>query len=84
MKYYLDLFSPETAEAFSKSDQSISGFRSRQRKIADRISRGDHFICYVTRISRWIGILEVVEGPFESSTPIVLSRCRSLRYKVSC
>ncbi len=30
MAYYIDLFSPETYEAFSKSNQNISGFRLRQ------------------------------------------------------
>lgn len=32
--------------------------------------RGDVLVCYVTRLSRWVGLLEVVEGPFEDSTPI--------------
>ncbi len=70
MKYYLDLFSPETAAAFMKSDQTVSGFRQRQQKAAERIVPGDHLICYMTRVSRWIGILEVVDGPFESAVPI--------------
>lgn len=70
MKYYLDLFSPETVKAFVASDQSISGFRSRQRNVAERIHHGDRLLCYVTRLSRWIGILEVIDGPFEDSLPI--------------
>ena len=70
MKYYLDLFSPETARAFIVSDETVSGFRTRQRNIAERIKPGDRFLCYVTRISRWIGILEIVDGPFEDKTPI--------------
>ena len=70
MKYYLDLFSPETAKAFRNSDQTISGFRPRQRSIAERIEPGDKFLCYVTRISRWIGILTILDGPFEDEKPI--------------
>ena len=27
MRYFVDLFSPETCETFSRSDQSVSGFR---------------------------------------------------------
>ncbi len=69
MAYYLDLFSPETYKAFSESPQDISGFRKRQRKAAEKIQIGDKFLCYVTRISRWIGILEVVSDLFEDSTP---------------
>jgi hypothetical protein len=36
MAYFLDLFSPETYEAFSRSDRSVSGFRVRQRNLAEK------------------------------------------------
>lgn len=72
MKYYLDLFSPETYEAFSRSDQSVSGFRVRHRKIAGRVQVGDRLVCYMTKLSRWIGILEVVQKAYEDNTPILL------------
>ncbi len=70
MAYYLDLFSPETYEAFGRSDRTISGFRPRQRSVAGKIQLGDKLVCYMTRLSRWIGVLDVVEGPFSDSTPI--------------
>ncbi|RHJ93606.1 EVE domain-containing protein [Parabacteroides bouchesdurhonensis] len=72
MKYYIDLFSPNTALAFSESDQTISGFRiSRKTYIQNkRISIGDKFICYCTKIQRFIGVLEIMSEPFVDSTPI--------------
>jgi predicted RNA-binding protein len=70
MAYYLDLFSPETYEAFSRSDQTISGFRPRQRNAAQRVNPGDKLLCYMTKLSRWFGLLEVATGPFEDNTPI--------------
>jgi hypothetical protein len=70
MAYYLDLFSPETYEAFSRSDRSVSGFRKRQRNAAARIRPGDKLVCYMTKLSRWVGMLEVGEGPFEDGSPI--------------
>lgn len=70
MAYYLNIFSPETYEAFARSDRSVSGFRMRQRNVARRIKAGDKFICYMTRLSRWVGLLEVVDGPFVEETPI--------------
>lgn len=73
MAYYLDLFSPETYEAFARSDRSVSGFRMRQRNAARRIKSGDKFICYMTRLSRWVGLLEVIDGPFVDETPIFYS-----------
>lgn len=70
MTYFLDLFSPETYEAFGRSDRTISGFRSRQEGIARRVSPGDKLVCYMTKLSRWVGILEVVDGPFRDAAPI--------------
>jgi len=70
MAYFIDLFSPETYEAFSRSTRTISGFRQRHKNIAERIKPGDVFICYLTRLSRWFGLLEVLDGPYIDQTPI--------------
>ena len=70
MAYFIDLFSPETYEAFTRSNRDVSGFRLRHRGMADRIKPGDMFVCYMTRLSRWFGLLEVIEGPFIDSKPI--------------
>ncbi|OGP26912.1 MAG: hypothetical protein A2038_11045 [Deltaproteobacteria bacterium GWA2_57_13] len=70
MAYYIDLFSPETYEAFKRSTRDISGFRLRHKGLAERIAAHDMFICYMTRLSRWFGVLEVIEGPFMDDKPI--------------
>ncbi len=70
MAYYLDLFSPETYEAFTLSRRDVSGFRIRQRNAAGQVVPGDKLVCYMTKLSRWCGILEVLSGPFEDATPI--------------
>jgi predicted RNA-binding protein len=70
MTYYVNLFSPDTYEAFSESGRSISGFRKSQRKVASRVEIGDKLICYMTKLSRWIGVLEVESECFEDDTPI--------------
>src|ERR1700690_3889967 len=70
MAYYIDLFSPETYEAFSKSNQNISGFRPRQENAASRIKVGDKLICYMVKLSRWIGVLEVTSTSFRDNSPL--------------
>jgi len=70
MAYYLDLFSPETYEAFTRSDRTVSGFRTRHDGVAKRVRAGDKLICYMTKMSRWVGILKVIDGPFRDATPI--------------
>ena len=70
MAYYTDLFSPATYEAFTDSNRDVTGFRPRQRKSAQRVKPGDKLVCYMTKLSRWIGVLEVLEPCFEDDTPI--------------
>lgn len=72
MNYYIDLFSPETANAFTASDQTVSGFSlSKKTYILNKnIGPGDKFICYCTRIQRFIGVFEILSKPFEDSVPI--------------
>jgi hypothetical protein len=70
MSYFTNIFSPETHAAFDRSDQTVSGFRVRQRSAANRVNKGDRLVCYLTKVSRWVGLFEVVGGPFESDEPI--------------
>lgn len=70
MNYWTDLFTPETYEAFGRSDRTVTGFRESQRPMAEKVRTGDKFICYMVRMSRWIGVLDVLEGPYVDDTPI--------------
>lgn len=70
MKYFTDLFSPETYQAFSDSSRDVSGFRLTQRASANRVQVGDKFMCYVTRLSRWVGVLEVLSPAYVDDAPI--------------
>jgi predicted RNA-binding protein len=70
MTYWTDLFSPETYEAFSSSARDVSGFRPTQAVTAKKIKVGDKFLCYMTKFSRWVGVLEVCSECFGDSTPI--------------
>lgn len=44
MAYFIDLFSPETYDGFSRSNREISGFRLRHRGVADRVKPGDTLV----------------------------------------
>jgi len=86
MNYWSDLFTPETYEAFGRSDRTISGFRESQRSMAEKVRVGDKFICYLVRMSRWIGVLEVLQGPFIDKAPIFVPDDDPfiVRFKVKC
>jgi hypothetical protein len=70
MAYYLDLFTPDTWAGFRRNGGTISGFRERQIKSAEKIKPGDIFLCYLVRVSRWCGVLKVTSTHFTDNTPI--------------
>jgi hypothetical protein len=86
MNYYIDIFSPETAAAFQNSEQDTSGFRISRKSYVNnqKVGPGDKFICYVTRLQRFIGVLEITSKPFEDSKPIFEKESDpfTLRFKV--
>lgn len=72
MNYYIDIFSPETAKTFEDSSMDVNGFRISQQTYVEnkKIGPGDRFICYSTRIMRFIGVLEIISEYFVDETPI--------------
>ncbi|WP_026368220.1 EVE domain-containing protein [Aminiphilus circumscriptus] len=70
MRYYISLFSPETFQKFLESSKDISGFRKKQENAAKHIKKGDILVCYMTRISRFFALFEVIENYFIDDKPI--------------
>jgi hypothetical protein len=69
MNYYIDLFSPNTYDTFSRSDRTVSGVRKQQEPHTRRIKAGDRLIAYVTKVGRWVGVLEVESDAYEDDSP---------------
>ena len=71
MNYLLNLFTPETWNAFCESGSGVTGIRHRYRRLArEGVSQGDFLICYLTRLSRWCGLLEVQSEAYSDDSPI--------------
>lgn len=70
MQYWLDLFTPETWAEAAAVRFSVTGFRQTRWPTVQRVRPGDTFICYLTRISRFSGLLEAISEGFEDSAPI--------------
>jgi hypothetical protein len=45
MNYWLDLFTGTTWREFREAGASVSGFRARRKQMAQRIKKGDIFLC---------------------------------------
>lgn len=81
-RYWLDLFTGKTWEEFLKYGATISGFRESRRKYSKKIKSGDYFICYLTGISRFIGVLEVLSESYFDKTKIWEDEDFPVRFKV--
>lgn len=68
--YWLDLFTIATWQEFLEAGGNVSGFREPRWNTLQKIKVGDYFLCYLTGVSRWIGLLEVASEPFRDSAPI--------------
>jgi len=68
--YWLDLFTGTTWQEFLDAGGKVSGFRESRRKTVEQMKPGDYLLCYLTGVSRWIGILEVVSSPFKDTRRI--------------
>ena len=61
---WLNLFISATWKEFQDAGSSISGFRESRWSMAKKIAKADYLLCYLTDVSRFVGVLEVRSGPF--------------------
>jgi hypothetical protein len=80
--YWLNLFSGTTWQEFIDAGAEVSGFQEGRWKTLQRVKIGDYFLCYVTGISRFIGVAEVTSEAFRDETRIWKDALFPCRVKV--
>ena len=80
--YWLDSFTGTTWQEFLDAGATVSGFRERRWKTVQRIKPGDYLLCYLTGVSRFIGVLEATSEPFWDESPIWKDEVFPCRIKV--
>lgn len=68
--YWLNLFSGTTWIEFVASGSDVTGFRESRWRTVQKIKIGDYLLCYLTGISRFIAVLEVISNPFKDTSVI--------------
>lgn len=63
-KYYLALFNEETWNEFIKKGSSVYGTTFKKRRRMEKTIPGDFLICYVTKLSRFVGLLEITSKAY--------------------
>jgi len=66
-RYWLDLFTGRTWAEFLKAGGTVSGFRESKWSTVQQLRAGDYLLCYLTGVSRWIGLLEVTGAPYKDT-----------------
>jgi hypothetical protein len=80
--YWLDLFTVETWTEFLQHGADVSGFSETRWPTVQKIKPGDYLLCYLTRVSRWVGVLEVTGAPFTDHEPVWTSQVYPSRLPV--
>jgi hypothetical protein len=68
--YWLDLFSGTTWNEFLDAGAKVSGFSESRWTTVQKIRKGDYLLCYLTGVSRFIGVLEVESEPYKDTSVI--------------
>ncbi|NQT73733.1 MAG: EVE domain-containing protein [Chloroflexi bacterium] len=68
--YWLDLFTGTSWDEFIPAGGTTSGFRQSRWKSVQKIKKGDYLLCYLTGISRFVGVLEVTGKAFQDNSRI--------------
>jgi hypothetical protein len=80
--YWLNLFSIQTWQEFLNAGASVTGFRENRWSQVQRVAVGDYMLCYLTGVSRFVGILEVVCEPYKDASHSIWKDAFPCRLKV--
>ncbi len=68
--YWFDIFSVKTWQDFLEAGGETSGFAPNKVDVVKKVRPGDMFLCYLSGLSRWVGVLEVLSDAYFDDSPI--------------
>lgn len=81
-KHYLALFSEETWNEFLETDCLVYGTTLNKQVRMRVVNQGDYLICYVTKLSLFVGLLEITSSPYIDDHRIWKNDIYPVRVKV--
>ena len=71
IRYWMQVFNVNTWRVFLESGGCVTGFReTRWNYIQRTIRPGDRFLCYLSGVSKWVGVLNVLSEPYLDTSRI--------------
>jgi hypothetical protein len=68
--YFLGLFTARSWTEFKENGAQVMGFTEKKVTAAERLRPGDRLLCYLTKRSTFVAILEVTGPSYQDSKPI--------------
>jgi hypothetical protein len=68
--YWAQVFTPKTWQQFLDAGGKTTGFSDSRWGHVQKLRPGDYLLCYLSGISKWIGVLEVQSDPYLDNTTI--------------
>lgn len=69
--HWLCLFNPTTWSEFVEAGATVMGFPETRKRVVQRIKPGDRLYAYMTKVSRWVAVLEVTSDPYVATEPTI-------------
>jgi hypothetical protein len=79
---WLDLFTLETWREAAKAEYRVTGFRASRQLYARKVKPGDIFLCYVTKVKKWVAALEVESETYTDYSSIWKADPFPVRFRV--
>ncbi len=67
---FLGLFTVESWREFKNNGGSVMGFTDKKWATASRLKSGDRILCYLTKVSAFVGVLKVIGPAYRDRTQI--------------
>ncbi|MBI5779946.1 MAG: EVE domain-containing protein [Planctomycetes bacterium] len=80
--YWSDVFSLKSWAEFLNAGGEVSGHPEKRWNAVQTIKPGDYLLAYLTKVSRFVGILEVVSEPYRENSQIWEDALYPCRLKV--
>lgn len=68
--YFLGLFTVESWREFKRHGGQVKGFNEKKSKTVGRLQLGDRVLCYLSKASAFVGVMEVAGASYLDRTLI--------------
>ncbi len=67
---YVGIFTVESWREFKRFGATVMGFNENKRGLVSRLVRGDRILCYLSKVSAFVGTMEVAGSSYEDASTI--------------